>query len=246
MSTLVIIPTFNERENIPPLVTQILQLPGNLRVLIVDDNSPDGTAEVVTSSFQNEDRVHLLKRERKLGLGTAYSAGFDYALKNNYDIAISMDADFSHDPKHLPELLNVAKKYDMVIGSRYIPGGKTVNWGISRKFISRTANLLAHHIISLKPADCTSGLRLFHADTLRKLDFESIQADGYSYHLEVLKRASDQHMKIGEIPITFTDRLRGKSKVSSIEIFKALHTVFRLRFRPTLKPPTIYDRSNSI
>jgi dolichol-phosphate mannosyltransferase len=150
-------------------------------------------------------------------------------------MAISMDADFSHDPKYLPELLKAAGSYDIVIGSRYIPGGKTVNWGVSRQFISRTANLLAHHFISLKPADCTSGLRLFHAEVLRRLEFESVQADGYSYHLEILKRASIQNMKVGEVPITFVDRIRGKSKVSSVEIFKALHTLLRLRLNPDFK-----------
>lgn len=232
MKTLVIIPTYNERENITLLVSQILQLPDELHVLVVDDNSPDGTAEALTAAFPSNSRVHLLKREKKMGLGTAYSAGFRYALDHNYDMAITMDADFSHDPKYLPDLVKAAKDNDIVIGSRYIPGGKTVNWGISRQFISRTANLLAHHFISLKPADCTSGLRLFHAEVLRKLDFESIVADGYSYHLDVLQRASSQNMKVGEIPITFADRLRGKSKVSSMEIFKALHTLVRLRFNP--------------
>jgi dolichol-phosphate mannosyltransferase len=235
MKTLVIIPTYNERENITLLVSQILQLPEELHVLVVDDNSPDGTADALMAAFPSNSRVHLLKREKKMGLGTAYSAGFRYALDHNYDMAITMDADFSHDPKYLPDLVKAAIDSDIVIGSRYIPGGKTINWGLFRQFISRTANLLAHHFISLKPADCTSGLRLFHAEVLRKLDFESIVADGYSYHLDVLKRASFQNMKVGEIPITFSDRLRGKSKVSSTEIFKALHTLVRLRLHPQPK-----------
>ncbi len=235
MNTLVIIPTFNERENITHLVSEILQLKEELHVLVVDDNSPDKTGEALLTAFPSDNRVHLLKRERKLGLGTAYSAGFRYTLENGYAMAITMDADFSHDPKYLPEMIKASAQNDIVIGSRYIPEGKTVNWGLSRQFLSRTANLLAHHFISLKPADCTSGLRLFHAETLRKLDFESIVADGYSYHLEVLKRASAQNMKVGEIPITFTDRLHGKSKVSSIEIFKALQTLLRLRFNPAPK-----------
>lgn len=235
MNTLVIIPTFNERENIVRLVTEILGLKENLHVLVVDDNSPDKTADTLLAAFPSDDRVQLLKRERKLGLGTAYSAGFRYSLEKGYAMAISMDADFSHDPKYLPEMIQASAQNDIVIGSRYIPGGKTVNWGLSRKLLSRSANLLAHHFISLKPADCTSGLRLFHAEILSRLDFESVVADGYSYHLEVLKRASDQNMKVGEIPITFTDRLHGKSKVSSIEIFKALQTLIRLRFSPASK-----------
>jgi dolichol-phosphate mannosyltransferase len=212
-----------------------LQLPGAFSVLIVDDNSPDKTADSLEETFSSNNRVHLLKRQRKLGLGTAYSKGFQFALDHGYEMAISMDADFSHDPKHLPELVQICKQYDIVIGSRYISGGKTVNWGIARKLISRTANLLAHHFISLKPADCTSGLRLFHAETLRRLDFESIISDGYSYHIEILKRASDLNMKLGEIPIIFVDRQRGKSKVSSTEIFKALQTLLRLRFQPGSK-----------
>jgi len=230
MRILVFIPTYNERENIVPLVAQILESPEKLDVLVVDDNSPDKTADVLLEAFPNNSRVHLLKRERKFGLGTAYSAGFRYTLDHGFDAAISMDADFSHDPKYLPDLIGASKNCDIVIGSRYIPGGKTVNWGISRQFISRMANLLAHHFISLRSADCTSGYRLFHAGVLQTLDFESIVADGYSYNLEVLKRASDENMKIAEVPITFVDRTRGKSKVSSIEIFKALQTLLRLRF----------------
>jgi dolichol-phosphate mannosyltransferase len=230
MRILVFIPTYNERENIVPLVTQILQVPEQLDVLVVDDNSPDKTGDAVLESFPNNDRVHLLKREKKFGLGTAYSAGFRYTLEHGFDAAISMDADFSHDPKYLSDLIRASKDSDIVIGSRYIPGGKTVNWGVSRQFISRMANILAHHFISLKSADCTSGYRLFHASALQKLDFESIVADGYSYNLEVLKRASDENMKIAEVPITFVDRTRGESKVSSVEILKALQTLFRLRF----------------
>jgi dolichol-phosphate mannosyltransferase len=235
MRTLVFIPTYNERENIVPLVTQILQLPEELDVLVVDDNSPDKTADLLLEAFPNNNRVHLLKREKKFGLGTAYSAGFRYALEHGFDAAISMDADFSHDPKFLPDIIHASKNCDIVIGSRYIPGGKTVNWGVSRQFISRTANLLAHYFISLKSADCTSGYRLFHASALEKLDFESIVADGYSYNLEVLKRASDDNMKIAEVPITFLDRTRGKSKISSMEIFKALQTLLRLRLHPHSK-----------
>src|SRR5262245_17802214 len=166
MRILVFIPTYNERENIVPLVAQILESPEGLDVLVVDDNSPDKTADVLLEAFPNNSRVHLLKRERKFGLGTAYSAGFRYTLDHGFDAAISMDADFSHDPKYLPDLIGASKNCDIVIGSRYIPGGKTVNWGISRQFISRMANLLAHHFISLRSADCTSGYRLFHAGVL--------------------------------------------------------------------------------
>lgn len=233
MSTLVIIPTFNERENIVPLVQKILALPDEFEVLVVDDNSPDGTAEAVRAHFAGSPRVHLLKRERKLGLGTAYAAGFRHALEKGFRNAMTMDADFSHNPDHIPQIFEASKTSDLVIGSRYVPGGRTVNWGIVRKIISRSANLLAHGFLSLKPADCTSGFRLYRAETLKALDFESVVADGYSYLVEILFRAARNHVTIGEVPITFEDRRIGKSKISRKEIFKAIRTIIRLRLHPS-------------
>lgn len=232
MSTLVLLPTYNERENILELIGQILALASALEILVIDDNSPDGTAQAVEQSFGGESRVHLLKRPGKLGLGTAYSAGFQYAIEKGYTSVISMDADFSHDPKFIPELIGAMSNFDMVIGSRYVPGGATVNWGLLRKVISRTANLVAHLILSMKQADCTSGYRLYRAELLEKIEYESILADGYSYLIEILYRASRRDCRIGETPIVFVERRHGKSKISRKEIFKAIKTVLRLRLHP--------------
>jgi glycosyltransferase involved in cell wall biosynthesis len=232
MPRLIIIPTYNERDNIIPLIKDILTLSNEFEILVVDDGSPDGTAAVILESFSQNPRVHLLQRSQKLGLGTAYAAGFRYALEQGYSSCITMDADFSHNPKHIPDLANAEASADMVIGSRYVPGGKTVNWGLSRKFISRCANLLAHKFLAMKSADCTSGFRLYPASTLKKLDFESIEAEGYSYLIEILYRASSFHLRIAEVPITFVERREGKSKISRKEIFKAMRTILRLRFHP--------------
>jgi dolichol-phosphate mannosyltransferase len=235
MSTLVIVPTYNEHENIVPLVKQIVELPADLEVLVIDDNSPDGTSAAVSEIFAGNKRVHLLKRQKKLGLGTAYSAGFRYAIDQNFKSAITMDADFSHNPQHIPGIMKASAGADLVIGSRYVPGGATVNWGIVRIMISRVANLMAHTFLMLQPADCTSGFRLYHCKTLQQLDFESVIAEGYSYLVEILHRAATHQMKIVEVPITFEERRRGKSKISRKEVFKAIQTILRLRFRPTVK-----------
>ena len=230
MKTLVLVPTYNERDNVIPLVTKILELPASLNVLVIDDGSPDGTSDVVLNHFGNHEKVHLLNRSAKLGLGTAYAAGFRYALENDYDAAITMDADFSHNPEHIPELIRTSQKADLVIGSRYVPGGATLNWGWFRIFISRVANLMAHTVLSLQASDCTSGFRLYHSKTLQELDFESVVAEGYSYLVEILHRAESRNLRIAEIPITFIERRAGKSKISRKEIIKAIQTIFRLRF----------------
>lgn len=230
MKTLVLVPTYNERDNVVPLITQILELPVSVEVLVIDDGSPDGTAEAVSTHFGNNYKVHLLKRPGKLGLGTAYTAGFRYALENGYEAAITMDADFSHNPAHIPELINGSTKAEIVIGSRYVPGGATLNWGWLRILISRVANLMAHVVLSLQPSDCTSGFRLYHSETLQKVDFEGVVAEGYSYLVEILYRAESRNLRIAEIPITFIERRAGKSKISRKEILKAIQTIFRLRF----------------
>jgi dolichol-phosphate mannosyltransferase len=235
MKTLVLVPTYNERDNVIPLLNQILSLPSSLDVLVIDDGSPDGTADAVVNEFGNNTRVHLLKRRAKLGLGTAYAAGFHYALEKEYDSAVTMDADFSHNPAHIPELIGASNKADIVIGSRYVPGGATVNWGWFRILISRVANLMAHTVLSLQPSDCTSGFRLYHCKTLREIDFEGVVAEGYSYLVEILHHAESRNLRITEIPITFIERRAGKSKISRKEILKAIQTIFRLRFRNTDK-----------
>ena len=235
MHTLIIIATYNERENIVPLVDQIIKMSNQFDVLVIDDNSPDGTAAAVKEKFGESRQVHLLERPRKMGLGTAYTEGFRYGLGHNYDAIMTMDADFSHNPQQIPAFLKTAETHEMVIGSRYIPGGATKNWSVFRKFISRTANLFAHMILSLKPRDCTSGYRLFHSEVLKQVDFEAIKAEGYSYLIEFLYRASGVGILIGETPIIFVDRIHGKSKISKREIVRAIQTILRLRFQSSPK-----------
>jgi len=203
--TLVIIPTYNERANIPD-------------VLVVDDNSPDGTAAFVRKQYERSNGVKLLQREKKLGLGTAYKAGFHYAIQHNYNFAITMDADLSHDPAVIPDLQIAILNADLVVGSRYVPNGAVSQWGWLRKFISRSANMIAHHFLGMKAADCTSGFRIYRTEALNRLDFSSIHADGYSYLIEILFRATKLNLAVGEVPILFVDRERGKSKISQKEI----------------------------
>jgi dolichol-phosphate mannosyltransferase len=229
--TLVIIPTFQERENIKQLVDKILQLQGELNVLVVDDNSPDGTADLVRSEYEGNSNVALIVRPKKLGLGSAYVAGFRYAMDHHYHFAVTMDADLSHNPTVILQMLQNAKDFDVVIGSRYVRGGAIAgDWGALRKLISRTANLLAHTFLSLKPADCTSGFRLYRTPALQTVGFENIASNGYSFLIEILFRAVRHHLRISEVPILFIDRRFGKSKISTIEIFKTISTMLRLRF----------------
>jgi dolichol-phosphate mannosyltransferase len=232
MNTLVVLPTYNEKENILRLLQELMELPVAVDALIIDDNSPDGTAGSVEERYRDDPRIQIIRREKKLGLGTAYSTGFRHALFRGYERVITMDADFSHQPRFIPDFLKVSEDFDFLIGSRYVPGGDTLNWSAARKFISRTANFMAHHILGLKPRDCTSGFRLYHKATLNILEFETIRADGYSYLVEILYRASMQGLRIGEVPIVFVEREQGTSKISRKEIWKALGTIVRLRRNP--------------
>lgn len=227
---LVIVPTYNEVENIGSLIDGILKNPEWIHVLVVDDNSRDGTADAVREKMSaHPDRVHILEREGKLGLGTAYLAGFKIALEKDYDLALTMDADHSHNPGHLREILHVAKISDVVVGSRYIAGGGIRNWGPHRYFLSWGANTLARTILGLKARDCTSGYRCYRVELLRKIDFESIDSDGYSCLMELLSICQRKKAKIREIPIIFVDRRAGQSKISSTEIFKGFLTLWRIR-----------------
>jgi dolichol-phosphate mannosyltransferase len=210
----------------------LLQLEAKLNVLVVDDNSPDGTAGLVRSEYEGNPNVALIVRPKKLGLGTAYAAGFRYAIDHRYPLALTMDADLSHNPTVILEMLQNIKDVDVVIGSRYVRGGAVAgDWGALRKLISRTANMLAHTFLSLKPADCTSGFRLYRTAALVKIGFDSITSNGYSFLIEILHRAARNHLRMAEVPILFIDRRFGKSKISTIEIFKTISTLLRLRFQ---------------
>ena len=227
---IVIIPTYNEAENVPPLVERILGLEEDVDVLIVDDNSPDGTGDVADAIARETPRVQVIHRPRKLGLGTAYTAGFMRALDLGRERIITMDADFSHNPRYIPTLLRLTNDHDLAIGSRYVPGGGVRLWGWHRRLLSRGANLFARTMLGLHAHDCTAGFRCYRAHVLETVDPRSIRADGYSYLLEMLWRVQKAGFSIAETPIVFTDRRRGASKISQAEIFHAAGTVFRLAF----------------
>ena len=234
---LMIIPTYNEVENIVSLSREVLEQKTDIyeiEVLVVDDASADGTADSVKELMQEDSRVHLLQRPSKLGLGTAYIAGFRYALDKEFTCVGTMDADFSHAPKHLPDMLALLQNNDVVIGSRYVPGGGIENWGIHRHILSGTANFLARLAGGLKTRDCTTGYRLYKTDFLKKLDLDSITSHGYSCLMELVYVCQKAGASIAESPIIFQDRRAGESKISKAEIFKAFATLYQLlcyRFR---------------
>jgi dolichol-phosphate mannosyltransferase len=232
----VIIPTYNERENIGALLPQVLKLP-RFRVLVVDDNSPDGTAEVVARLASEEPRIGLLSRPAKQGLGTAYIAGFRRALSEGAAYIYEMDADFSHDPSYLPTLLAAAEtQYDLVLGSRYVAGGGTANWGIIRKMISRGGNLYARVILGLPVMDATGGFRCYRRRVLEAINLDEIHSNGYSFQIELVYRTLRAGFQIGEVPIIFPDRRVGQSKMSRRIVLEALLTVWRLRFSRIPRP----------
>jgi dolichol-phosphate mannosyltransferase len=228
--TLVIVCTYNERENIESLVADILVAAAETDILVVDDNSPDGTGKVADHLAQGNPRVHVLHRPGKLGLGTAYLDGFRYALDHGYDAAITMDADFSHDPKYLPDLIAGADRYDLTVGSRYIPGGGTQGWGLHRRVLSAGANALTRFLLGVRSHDCTGGYRCYRRRLLERLLQETIDARGYSCLLELIYRTQRLGFTIGETPIIFADRRAGKTKISRKELIGGIKTLLRLRF----------------
>ncbi len=227
----VVIPTYNERENIGELIQRILEM-SRFRVLVVDDNSPDGTAEVVAALAADEPRVGLLLRPEKRGLGSAYVAGFRRALAEGAAFICEMDADFSHDPSYLPQLLAAAEtRYDLALGSRYVPGGGTTDWGIIRQLISRGGNLYARAILGLPVMDATGGFRCYRRRVLETINLDDIQSNGYAFQIELVYRTMRAGFRIGELPIIFPDRRVGRSKMSRRIVLEALINVWRLRFR---------------
>jgi dolichol-phosphate mannosyltransferase len=227
--SLVIIPTYNERENIPQLLPQVLAHSW-LSVLVVDDGSPDGTGDIVATAMQDEPRIHLLRRAGKQGLGTAYLAGFRYGLERGAEYLFEMDADFSHDPRYLPDLQRAAETaYDLVIGSRYVAGGGTTDWGLVRQFISRGGNLYARLILGVPVIDMTGGFRCYRSRALRAIDLDKVRSNGYSFQIEMAYRVHRAGLRIGEIPIIFPDRRVGASKMSKSIVREALINVVKLR-----------------
>ena len=228
---LVIVPTYNERENIRRLVDAVLRQDGRLEVLVVDDGSPDGTGQIVAELEAADSRVHLLEREKKMGLGTAYIAGFRWALERGYDYVLEMDADFSHDPAHLPQFLRAIEDADLVLGSRYQQGRVTVvNWPIGRLLLSYSANLYARAVTGLPVWDATGGFKCFRRAVLESIDFSRVRSNGYAFQIEMSFRAWKRSFRIVEIPIVFVDRTEGTSKMSKSIVREAIWMVWRLRW----------------
>ncbi len=226
---LIIIPTYNEAENISKLIPLVLKQDKRIEILVIDDNSPDGTASVVEKIMKKNNRIHLLKRATKMGLGTAYVEGFRYALKAEYDLIFEMDADFSHDPIEIPNFLKKMKDYDLVIGSRYIQGVNVVNWPISRLLLSWSANLYTRIITGLPIKDSTAGYKCFKRKVLESIDLTRINSDGYAFQIEMHFKAWKKNYRLLEIPIVFVDRNIGVSKMHPGIVREAAWMVWKLR-----------------
>jgi dolichol-phosphate mannosyltransferase len=228
---LVIVPTYNERFNIARLIPAVLAQDPSLEVLVVDDGSPDGTGQIVDGIAANNARVHIIHRASKLGLGTAYIAGFRWALERKYDLVFEMDADFSHNPERLPEFLAAIKESDVVLGSRYQNGHvNVVNWPMSRLFLSYAANIYARFVTGLPIFDTTGGFKCFRRNVLESIDLNSVKSNGYAFQIEMSYRAWKRGFQLFEIPIIFVDRTEGESKMSKKIVREAIWMVWRLRW----------------
>jgi dolichol-phosphate mannosyltransferase len=225
---LVVVPTYIEKENIEELISVLLNLEEKPHILVIDDHSPDGTGDLVQEiSLVHPGQIFLIRREAKLGIGSAHVRGFKFGLENNYPYVLTMDADFSHHPKYISQMLRLAGRADIVIGSRYVTGGGTRNWGIVRPIFSRTANFLAKNMLRLRARDCTAGFRLYRKEVLSAIDFDSIYSQGYSFLIEVLYKCQRKGFTIAEVPIIFENRKAGPSKISKWEIVKAVQTLVK-------------------
>jgi dolichol-phosphate mannosyltransferase len=229
MKSLIIIPTYNERENLPRLLPAVLDQDPTFHVLVVDDNSPDGTGALADELAGADSRIHVLHRDGKRGLGTAYVAGFKWALERGFDYVFEMDADFSHDPTDLPRLLRAAMDSDASVGSRWVGDGGTRNWSLIRTLVSRGGSVYAKLILGVPINDLTSGFKCFASYVLRSLDLDSIHSNGYAFQVEVNYRCHRLGYKIAEVPIVFVDRRVGKSKMSPWIVVEAMAVVWRLR-----------------
>lgn len=230
MKKLVIVPTYNEKENISPLLTEVLKINPEVNVLVVDDNSPDGTAQVVEKLKSGDTRIHILNREKKNGLGKAYLAGFKWALDQGYDAVVEMDADFSHRPVDLTQILKAIETSDFAVGSRYIDGGQTVNWGLMRKIISRGGGIYSRLILGYPLRDWTGGFNAWTKETLQKIDITKVKSEGYSFQIDLKYRALKQQCRGVEVPIVFEDRRVGQSKMSLKIVLEAFYRVWQIRF----------------
>jgi len=226
---LICLPTYNERENLGPITEAILAATPDVDVLVIDDGSPDGTGLLADELAAREPRVHVLHRAKKEGLGKAYLAGFDWALARDYALVLEMDADFSHDPGYLPAMLAKAEEADLVLGSRYVPGGGTVNWGLGRKILSRGGSLYARTILGVRIRDLTGGFKCFRREVLEAIELGTVECSGYAFQIELTYRAILRGFRVAEIPIVFADRRVGQSKMSRRIVLEAIGKVWGMR-----------------
>ena len=232
MRTLVILPTYNEAENVLSLSREILDMAPDAEILVVDDGSPDGTGDLVEEAGRSATRLHLLRRPGKLGLGSAYLAGFRHGLDRGYDLILTMDCDGSHHPRHLPAILGAAREHDMVIGSRYVAGGGVVNWPWYRRALSRFANFYTRLLLRVPTHDNTAGYRCYRRAVLETVDPFAVRSSGYSFLEEMVWRVHRAGFSIAEVPIVFEERRSGKSKIDSSEMYRAAWHVLVTALRP--------------
>lgn len=228
---LVVIPTYNERRNLEQIVPAVLAQDGRIEILVVDDNSPDGTGAFADELAASDPRIHVLHRERKEGLGKAYLAGFRWALERDYEFIFEMDADFSHDPKFIPVFLEAAADADLVVGSRYKTGVNVINWPMSRLLLSYGANLYARCVTGLPLTDSTGGFKCFRRRVLEELDRQRVRSNGYAFQIEMSFRAWKRGFRLVEVPIVFVDRVEGQSKMNKRIVREAVWMVWWLRLR---------------
>src|SRR5215467_892117 len=244
-STLVVVPTYNERENLPPLTQRLLALPVQVDMLVVDDNSPDGTGKVADELAGKHPSIHVLHRNEKSGLGRAYIAGFKWALEHGYENVFELDGDFSHNPDDIPMFLEAARDAELVLGSRYLNGIRIINWPLSRLMLSKSAAKYVNWVTGMPFTDPTGGYKCFRRRALEAIDLDAIRSNGYSLQIEMTHKLWRQGMRVVEVPIIFTDRFQGHSKMSGHIVQEAFWMVWRLLFqnrmrrRPTSTPPTL-------
>jgi len=229
--SLIIIPTYNEAENIARLIPAILDQGPHVEVLVVDDNSPDGTSGLVHELGRSDARIHVLDRPRKMGLGTAYVAGFKFALEHGYEYVFEMDADFSHSPKEIPNFLEKIKENDLVLGSRYVNGVRVLNWPMRRLLLSYSANVYTHLMTGLPVHDATGGFKCFRRAVLQAIDLDRVKSNGYAFQIEMSFKAWKKGFRVAEIPIVFLDRRSGVSKMSRKIVYEAIFMLWTLVLR---------------
>lgn len=232
---LVIVPTYNERDNLPPLVAKLLSLPVKIDLLVVDDNSPDGTGQIADELAAKHPQVKVLHRSEKNGLGRAYCAGFAWALERDYEFIMEMDGDFSHNPDDIAKFLEAAKNADLVIGSRYCNGIRVINWPLHRLILSMGAGLYVRIITGMPFSDPTGGFKCFRRHALKSIDLDAVRSNGYSFQIELTHKLWRQGMQVVEVPIIFTDRFQGTSKISRKIVYEAVFMVWRLLFQNGLR-----------